>query len=64
VLDAPLLKYMFFGMDNLQVDVKLVPYIDMGMLSSLWLVYTIPFVSAVIIPSWRVATTSAKEAMK
>ena len=64
VFDAPLLKYIFFGMDNLSVDIKLVPYIDMGMIVSLWLLYTIPFVSAILIPSWRVATTSAKEAMK
>jgi len=64
VADAPLLKYLFFGMDNLDIDIKLTPHIDFGVLFSLWLVYTIPFVGAVLIPSWRVATTSAKEAMK
>jgi ABC-type lipoprotein release transport system permease subunit len=64
IFDAPLLKYIFFGMDNLSVEIELKPYIDIGMLVSLWLIYTIPFISAIIIPSWRVATTSAKEAMK
>jgi len=64
MFDAPLLIDIFIGMDNLPLDIELTPYIDMGMLVSLWLLFVVPYISATIIPSWKIATTSATEAMK
>jgi ABC-type lipoprotein release transport system permease subunit len=64
VCDATLLKEIFFGYDNLDIDIEFVPYIDIGMILSLWLIFAIPYISATMIPSWRIATTSASEAMR
>jgi ABC-type lipoprotein release transport system permease subunit len=64
MFDAPLLMDIFMGMDNLPLDIELTPFIDMGMLVSLWLLFVVPYISATIIPSWKIATTSATEAMK
>ena len=39
------------------------PVVEFGTLSSIFLLYTIPLLASVLIPVWRVAVTSPKEAM-
>lgn len=63
VLEAPLLKQIFLGGANLSNVVKFVPVIDFGILGSIFLLYAVPFLAAVLIPAWKVAVTSPKEAM-
>ena len=63
VLGAPLLKEIFLGGANLHNNVMLVPVLDFGTLSSIFLIYAIPFISAVLIPVWKIAVTDPKEAM-
>lgn len=62
-LGAPLLREIFLGGANLSNNIALVPVLDFGILSSIFLIYAIPFVSAVLIPVWKIAVTDPKEAM-
>jgi len=63
VLGAPLLLEIFTGGANLPNAVQLVPVLDLGVLSTIFLLYAVPFVAAVLIPVWRIAVIDPKEAM-
>jgi ABC-type lipoprotein release transport system permease subunit len=63
ILGAPLLREIFLGGANLSNTVQLVPVLDFGVLSTIFLIYAVPFVAAVLIPVWRIAVTDPKEAM-
>jgi len=63
VLGAPLLREIFLGGANLANHVTLTPIVDFGVLSTIFLLYAVPFVAAVLIPVWRIAVTDPKEAM-
>ena len=62
-LGAPILREIFLGGANLHNSVTLVSIIDLGVLSSIFLIYAVPFVAAVLIPVWKIAVTDPKEAM-
>ncbi len=64
VFNAPLLKDLFVGFNNLENSVTFTPSIDAGMLFSLFLFFMIPFVASVLIPVWKIAVTDPIEAMK
>jgi ABC-type lipoprotein release transport system permease subunit len=63
VLGAPLLKEVFLGGQNLQNTLSFVPVLDFSVLTSIFLLYALPFIAAVLIPVWRVSVTDPKEAM-
>ena len=63
ILGAPILKEIFLGGQNLQNTVSFVPVLDFSVLSSIFLIYALPFIAAVLIPVWRVSVTDPKEAM-
>ncbi len=63
ILGAPLLREIFLGAANLSNTVQLVPVLDFGVLSTIFLIYAVPFIAAVLIPVWRIAVTDPKEAM-
>lgn len=63
VLGAPLLKEIFLGGQNLHNTVSFVPVVDFSVLASIFLIYALPFIAAVLIPVWRVSVTDPKEAM-
>ena len=63
VLGAPLLKEIFLGGQNLHNMLTFVPIIDFSVLTSIFLLYALPFIAAVLIPVWRVSVTDPKEAM-
>lgn len=63
VLGAPLLREIFLGGANLDNRITLVPVVDFGVLSTIFLIYAVPFIAAVLIPVWRIAVTDPKEAM-
>jgi ABC-type lipoprotein release transport system permease subunit len=62
-LGAPLLRQIFLGGANLSAPIRLVPVIDFSILSSIFLLYGVSFIAAVLIPVWRIAVTDPKEAM-
>ena len=63
VLGAPLLREIFLGGAGLSNEIRLVPVLDFTVLSTIFLLYAVPFVSAVLIPVWKIAVTDPKEAM-
>ena len=60
---APLLREIFLGGQNLQNTLTFVPVFDFSVLTSIFLLYAVPFIAAVLIPVWRVSVTDPKEAM-
>lgn len=60
---APLLKEVFLGGQNLYNSVSFVPVLDFSILTSIFLLYALPFIASVLIPVWRVSVTDPKEAM-
>jgi len=63
VLGAPLLREIFLGAQNLKNTLNFVPVLDFSVLTSIFLIYALPFIAAVLIPVWRVSVTDPKEAM-
>jgi ABC-type antimicrobial peptide transport system permease subunit len=63
ILDAPLLSAIFLGAENLERHLTFTPVVELSTLSTIFLIYALPSITAVIIPVWRVAITDAKEAM-
>jgi len=63
VLGAPILSEIFLGGQNLQNTVSFVPVFDFSIFTSIFLIYALPFIAAVLIPVWRVSVTDPKEAM-
>jgi len=63
ILGAPLLKEIFLGGQNLHNTLSFVPVIDFSVLTSIFLLYALPFIASVLIPVWRVSVTDPKEAM-
>ncbi|NKQ40828.1 MAG: FtsX-like permease family protein [Sulfurovum sp.] len=63
VFDSPVLIDMFLGGENLDHKIKLIPVVDFGVLSSIFLIYTVAFIASVLIPTWSIAVTDPKEAM-
>jgi len=63
LFDAPLLSAIFLGGANLPNHVIFIPVVNMGILGSVFLFYAVPFMAAVLIPTWKIAVTPPKEAM-
>ncbi|MEA3523560.1 MAG: FtsX-like permease family protein [Campylobacterota bacterium] len=63
-LDAPLLSSIFYGYSNLPTHIALAKSIDFSLLSLLFLFYILPFMAAVLIPSWRASVIDPLEAMR
>ncbi len=64
IAGAPLLKGIFLGTQNLTFHPSFTPIFDFGMISSLFLFFIIPFITAIIIPVWRIAITDPYEVMR
>lgn len=64
ILQAPLLRDIFLGFGNLENNPTFQPFIDGGVIASLFLFFLLPFVFAVIIPVWRIAIIDPYEGMK
>ena len=62
-LDAPLIKNIFLSAGELGNTTALVPIIDGRVLATLFLLYAVPFIAAVLIPVWRISVIDPKEAM-
>lgn len=63
IFDAPILKNIFLGSSNIEIEPTFTPVVDIFLLSSIFLLYALPFIASVLIPVWKIATTNPKEAM-
>lgn len=64
ILNAPILKNIFIGFSNIQNDFVLNPTVDFTTIVTLFLFFIIPFLSAVLIPVWKISVIDANESMK
>jgi ABC-type lipoprotein release transport system permease subunit len=64
IADAPLLRDIFLGYGNLTNQVTFQPAVDGGLFLSLFLLFILPFIFAVLFPVWRIAITEAYEGMQ
>ena len=64
LLNAPILKNIFIGFSNVQNDFILNANIEFTTLITLFLFFIIPFLSAVLIPVWKISVIDANESMK
>ena len=64
ILNAPFLINIFLGFQNLENNVILNPSIDFSLLFMLFLFFIIPYISAVLIPVWKIAVIEPIESMK
>jgi len=62
--DAPVLREIFLGFNNLTHSVSFTPSINRGALAVLFLIYVIPFILAILIPVWRVSITESAEVLR
>ncbi len=64
IFNAPLLRDIFLGFNNLQNSTTFIPVIDFGFLFSLFLFFITPFIASVLIPVWKISIIDPIEAMK
>ena len=64
ILNAPILKHIFIGFSNMQNDFIFNPNIEINSLITLFLFFMIPFLSAILIPVWKVAVLDSTKSMK
>ena len=64
ILNAPILKNIFIGFSNIQNDFILNQNIDFTIIVTLFLFFIIPFLSAILIPVWKISVIDANESMK
>ena len=64
ILNAPILSNIFLGFQNLQNEVAFILNIEFTTICMLFLFFMIPFLSAVLIPVWKIAVLDATESMK
>ena len=64
ILNAPLLKNIFIGFSNMENDFIISTNIEFSTLITLFLFFIIPFLSAVLIPVWKIAIIDSTKSMK
>ena len=64
ILNAPILKNIFIGFSNIQNDFIISSNIEISSLITLFLFFIIPFLSAILIPVWKVAIIDSTKSMK
>jgi len=62
ILNAPILKNIFLGLT--MSDIVFTPIVPTNILAIIFIFTVLPFLLAIIIPSWKTATTDINEAMK
>jgi len=60
-LDAPLLKQIFLGYDNLTTEVTFSPNISVKELITIFFIFVIPFMITIIVPVWRLSVEDVSE---
>ncbi len=64
IFNAPILRDIFLGDSNLKNTVIFIKVIDFSTIASLFLIFIIPYIASILIPIWRVAISSPREALR
>ena len=60
-LDAPLLKQIFLGYDNLKIEVTFSPNVSFKELVTIFFIFVVPFMITILVPVWRVSVKDVSE---
>jgi ABC-type lipoprotein release transport system permease subunit len=63
-MGAPGLASLFLGAWNFEFSHSFVPHIDFFIMTSIFLLYALPFISVVLFPVWKIAITDPVKAMR
>jgi ABC-type lipoprotein release transport system permease subunit len=55
IINAPFLINIFLGFSNIELDIILYPFFDFYKISALILFFTIPFLTTIILPTWKIS---------
>ncbi len=61
MLNSPILKDIFLGSNNLKNFSEFIPVIDFRVLATIYILFTVLFLGAILIPIWKIATSEPKE---
>jgi ABC-type lipoprotein release transport system permease subunit len=64
IFNAPILKYIFVGYQNLNNNASFSVNIQASDLIELFILFVIPFLLAIVIPVWRLSITEPNEVLK
>ncbi len=64
IFDAPILRAIFLGGDSLSLNLKFKPYIDYGLISTIFIIYLVTYLATTLIPIWRIAISDPKEVLR
>ena len=64
VLNAPLIKDIFLGYQNLQNSVSFTPNVELGSLVLIFLFFVVPFMLVIVIPVYKISITEPVEVMR
>jgi ABC-type lipoprotein release transport system permease subunit len=64
IFNGPIVRNILLGFSNMPVEVSLKPDLDYWMFFLLFVLITFFYLAVAVVPSWKVATIDAKEAMK
>lgn len=64
VFDAPLIKEIFLGFQNLENSVAFSPFVEFSSLVLIFLIFVIPFMLAILIPVYKIAITEPTKVMR
>ena len=65
IFDAPILRDIFLSSSNFELtNLKLYSSIDWFNITTIFILFALPFFMAVLIPVWKIATISPKETMR
>ncbi len=63
-LNAPYLTNIFIGFENIQNEIIYMANINFAQIFTLFIFFMIPFLSAVLIPVWKISVLEASKSMK
>ncbi|NPA28348.1 MAG: FtsX-like permease family protein [Epsilonproteobacteria bacterium] len=64
IFNAPILKDIFLGDSNLKNSVIFIRVVDFSTIATIFILFIIPFIASILIPVWKIAISSPKEALK
>ena len=63
-LNAPILKEIFLGFNNLNLDIKFIPSINIETIITIFLIFIIPILGSILFPIWKIAILDPHKSIK
>ena len=63
IFQAPILKNIFLSSNNLKNFATFVPVIDFSVLATVFIIFSVTFISSVLLPIWKIAISDVKKVL-